>query len=140
MQHASLQMDLFGTKQYSYQIYVTTLHGDPKNIVRFYHKRGNAENYIKELKYDMNIGKLITDSFWANQTILQFSILCYNLMVWFKNIFIGKSELRTTIRTFRERFLLIPSQIVKRSRQFVLKLPKYYRFKEKFKCIEMQLA
>lgn len=134
------QLNLFGMKLYSYQIYVTNLNDEPKKLVRFYHKRGNAENYIKEQKYDMNLGKLITDSFWANQAILQFAILCYNLLVWFKNICIGKSELRTTIRTLRERYLMIPAQLVKRSRKFVLKLPRDYMYKEKFKSIEIQVA
>ena len=88
----------------------------------------------------MNMGKLITDSFWANQALFQFAILCYNLLVWFKTICIGKSELRTTIRTFRERYLMIPGQLVKRSRGFILKLSRNYIHKEKFKLIEMQLV
>ncbi len=139
-EYVDFQQDMFGAEKYSYQIYVTNLHGDSTQLVHFYHKRGDAENYIKELKYDVNLEKLITDSFWANQALLQFKILCYNLLVWFKNIFIGKSELRTTIRTFRERFLLIPAKLVKRSRRFILKLPRDYLYKEKFKAIELSLA
>ena len=139
-QYVDSQQDLFGTDKYSYQLYVTNLVGDAKQLVHFYHKRGDAENYIKELKYDVNLEKLITDSFWANQALLQFKILCYNLLVWFKNIFIGKSEHRTTIRTFRERFLLIPAKLVKRSRRFILKLPRDYLYKEKFKAIEVQVT
>ena len=106
------QLDMFGNEKYEYQILVTNINYDPKKLVYFYRKRGNAENYIKEQKYDLNIGKLNTDSFWANQAIFQFTILCYNMLVWFKNIFIGKSELKTTIRTFRERFLLILSDYI----------------------------
>lgn len=134
------QLDIFGIEDYEYQIFVTNINDDPKKLVHFYHKRGNAENYIKEQKYDLNIGKLNTDSFWANQAIFQFMILCYNMLVWFKNIFIGKSELKTTIRTFRERFLLIPARLIKRSRQFILKLPRDFIYKEKMKSIELQLA
>ena len=134
------QLNIFEEKEYEYQILVTNISSDPKKLIYFYRKRGNAENYIKEQKYDLNIGKLITDSFWANQAIFQFTILCYNMLVWFKNIFIGKSELKTTIRTFRERFLLIPAQLIKRSRQFILKLPRNFIYKEKMKSIELQLA
>lgn len=139
-EHVDPQLYLFGYTPYEYKIFVTNLDGDPKKLVLFYHKRGNAENYIKELKYDLNIGKLITDSFWANQAIFQFTILCYNMLVWFKKIFIGRSELRTTIRTFRERYLFIPARLVKHSRQLVLKLPRDFRYKEKFKKIELKLA
>jgi len=134
------QLDMFGNERYEYQILVTNINDDPKKLVYFYRKRGNAENYIKEQKYDLNIGKLTTDSFWANQAIFQFTILCYNMLVWFKNIFIGKSELKTTIRTFRERFLLIPAELIKRSRQFILKLPREFIYREKMKSIELQLA
>jgi len=134
------QLDIFENSKYEYQILVTNIIEDSEKLVHFYHKRGNAENYIKELKYDFNIGKLNTSSFWANQAILQFLILCYNMLVWFKNMFIGKSELKTTIRTFRERFLLIPGKLIKRSRQFILKLPIDFIYKEKLKSIEFQLA
>jgi len=133
------QLDIFGIEKYEYQILVTNINDDPKKLVHFYHKRGTTENYIKELKYDLNIGKLNTNCFWANQAIFQFMILCYNMLVWFKNIFIGKSELKTTVRTFRERFLLIPAKLIKQSRQFILKLPRDFIFKEKMKSIELQL-
>ena len=139
-EYVNPQLDIFGIEKYEYQILVTNINDDPKKLVHFYHKRGNTENYIKELKYDINIGKLNTDSFWANQAIFQFMILCYNMIVWFKNIFIGKSELKTTIRTFRERFLLISAKLIKRSRQFILKLPRDFIYKEKIKSIELQLA
>lgn len=134
------QLNLFGIEKYNYQIYVTNLIDDPSHVVYFYHKRGNAENYIKELKYDVQLDRLITDSFWANQALMQFKILCYNLLVWFKNICIGTSERRTTIRTFRERFLLIPGQLIQRARRFILKLPRDYLYQQKWKAVEMKLS
>jgi hypothetical protein len=137
---AHLQEDLFGYVPYEYRIFVTTLAGDPAHLIDFYHKRGTAENYIKELKYDLHIGKLITNSFWANQAIFQLTLLCYNMLVWFKNIFIGKAERQTTIQTFRERYLLIPGKLVNHARRFILKLPRDYRYKETYKAIELQLA
>ena len=44
-----------------------------------YEKRGNAENYIKEAKYDMAVGHLLLQSFWANEAIFQLMMLAYNL-------------------------------------------------------------
>jgi hypothetical protein len=38
----------------------------PEEVVEFYEKRGNCENYIKEAKYDMAVGHLLLQSFWAN--------------------------------------------------------------------------
>ena len=59
------------------------------------------------------------------------------------NIFENKEyeyKILVTIRTFRERFLLIPAELIKRSRQFILKLPRDFIYKEKMKSIELQLA
>ena len=61
------QLDMFGNEKYEYKILVTNINSAPKKLVIFYRKRGNAENYIKEQKYDLNIGKLITDSFRGKQ-------------------------------------------------------------------------
>ena len=40
-----------------------------EKVVIAYEKRGNAENYIKEAKYDMAVGHLLLQSFWANEAI-----------------------------------------------------------------------
>jgi len=56
-----------------------------------YEKRGNAENYIKEAKYDMAVGRLLLKSFWANETIFQLMMLSYNLFLLFKFDFLGIS-------------------------------------------------
>ena len=48
-------------------------------MVEFYEKRGNCENYIKEAKYDMAVGHLLLQSFWANEAIFQLMMLAYNL-------------------------------------------------------------
>ena len=48
-------------------------------MVIVYEKRGNAENYIKEAKYNMAIGHLLLQSFWANEEIFQLMMLAYNL-------------------------------------------------------------
>ncbi len=38
-----------------------------EKVVIAYEKRGNAENYIKEAKYDMAVGLLLLQSFWVNE-------------------------------------------------------------------------
>ncbi|MDF6669277.1 transposase, partial [Escherichia coli] len=51
--------------------------------VIYYEKRGNAENYIKEAKYDMAVGHLLLKSFWANEAVFQMMMLSYNLFLLF---------------------------------------------------------
>ena len=41
----------------------------PEKVVIAYEKRGNADNYIKEAKYDMVVGPLLLQSFCANELI-----------------------------------------------------------------------
>jgi hypothetical protein len=38
-------------------------------VVISYEKLGNAENYIKEAKYDMAMGCLLLKSFWSNEAV-----------------------------------------------------------------------
>jgi hypothetical protein len=49
-----------------------------EKVVISYEKRGNAENYIKEAKYDMAVGHLLLKSFWANEAVFQMMMLAYN--------------------------------------------------------------
>jgi len=49
-------------------MYVTNITWELADTVKFYEKRGNCENYIKETEYDMNIGSLKRT---ARQTILK---------------------------------------------------------------------
>jgi hypothetical protein len=56
-------------------------------------KRGNAENDIKEAKYDMAVGHPLLRSFWANEAIFQLMMLAYNLFLLFKMDFANGTEI-----------------------------------------------
>jgi len=60
--------------------------------VKFYEKRGKCENYIKETKYDMNIGSLKMKSFWANGAFFQIMMLLYEIFLLFKMDRTGAGE------------------------------------------------
>ena len=51
--------------EYEYFFFVTNTELRAEKVVISYEKRGNAENYIKEAKYDMAVGHLLLQSFWA---------------------------------------------------------------------------
>jgi hypothetical protein len=70
-------------------------------VVISYEKRGKAENYIKEAKYDMAVGHLLLKSFWAKEAVFQMMMLSYNLFLLFKFDFLCISEFRQQIKTFR---------------------------------------
>jgi hypothetical protein len=61
------QISLLEGEEYDYFFFVTNRTDlSSEEVVLFYEKRGNAENYIKEAKYDMAVGYLLLQSFWAN--------------------------------------------------------------------------
>jgi hypothetical protein len=73
------QLSFLEGEEYDYFFFVTNTELSSVEVVEFYEKRGNCENYIKEAKYDMAVGHLLLQSFWANEAIFQLMMLAYNL-------------------------------------------------------------
>ena len=99
-------------------------------MVISYEKRGNAENYIKEAKYDMAIGHLLLQSFWANETIFKVMMLAYNLFLLFKMDFANGTEYRQQIKTFRLKYIFLAGKIIITARRVVMKLSEKYPYRE----------
>ena len=59
--------------------FVTNLSLPSRAVVRFYNKRGTAEQWIKEGKQAMHWTRLSFNRFRANEVRLQLSLLAYNL-------------------------------------------------------------
>lgn len=57
------QMSLLNGDEYKYAFYITNTNLPGTDVATCYEKRGNCENYIKEAKYDMNVGSLLLKSF-----------------------------------------------------------------------------
>jgi hypothetical protein len=96
-----VQLSFLEGDEFEYFYFVTNTEMASEKVVIAYEKRGNAENYIKEAKYDMAVGHLLLKSFWANEAIFQMMMLSYNLFLLFKLDFLGISEFRQQIKTFR---------------------------------------
>jgi len=126
------QLSFLESSNYSHAMYVTNTMWELANIVKFYEKRGNCENYIKETKYDMNIGSLKMKSFWANEAFFQIMMLVYNIFLLFKMDKISVSEYRQWIVTFRLKYVFVAGKIIKTARQTIIKLMEGYPFKEVF--------
>ena len=95
-------------------------------IVASYKKRGNAEDYIKEAKYDMAVGHLLLKSFWANEAVFQMMRLSYNLFLLFKFDSLHISEYSQLIKTFRLKYVFPAGKIIRTARYVVIKLsPKF---------------
>lgn len=77
-------MSFLDGEEYSYSFFVTNTELSPEEVVDFYQKCGNSENYIKEAKYDVAVGQLLLISFSSNEAIFQLIMLPYNLFLLFK--------------------------------------------------------
>lgn len=86
------QLSLLEGPEYDYFFFVTNTDLETEVVVISYEKRGNAENYIKEAKYDMAVGHLLLKSFWANKAVFQMMMLSYNLFLLFKFDYLDASE------------------------------------------------
>lgn len=120
----------FLDEEYQYFYFVTNTDLSTEEIVITYEKRGNAENYIKEAKYDMAVGRLLLHSFWDNEAIFQLMMLTYNLFLLFKIDFVSEHEYRQQIKTFRLKYIFLAGKIIRNARRVILKISEKYPYRE----------
>jgi hypothetical protein len=124
------QLSLLEGDEFEYFYFVTNSELLSEKVAIAYEKRGNAENYIKEAKYDMAVGHLLLRSSWANEAIFQLMMLTYNLFLLFKMDFTNGTEYRQQIKTFRLKYIFLAGKIIRVARSVVLKLSTNYPYQE----------
>lgn len=130
------QLSLLEGSEYDYFFFVTNTDLGSEAVVLSYEKRGNAENYIKEAKYDISVGHLLLKSFWANEAVFQMMMLSYSLFLLFKFDYLDASEYRQQIKTFRLKYVFLAAKIIKTARSVIMKLSSKYPYQEVYKrCI-----
>ena len=129
------QLSLLEGSEYDYFFFVTNTDLESEAVVLSYEKRGNAENYIKEAKYDMSVGHLLLKSFWANEAVFQMMMLSYNLFLLFKFDYLDVSEYRQQIKTFRLKYVFLAAKIIKTARSVIMKLSSKYPYQEVYKNV-----
>jgi len=97
---------------------VTNRRGRAEDIFHWYEQRGQAENFIKELKNDLEADRLSCAQYRANAFRLQLHALAYNLFVLFRRHLLGGTELaRATVATIRLRLLKIGARVTQSARR-----------------------
>jgi len=92
---------------------VTNLRWKSSNVVKFYNKRGTAEQWIKEGKYALKWTRLSCHDFVDNQVRLQLFALAYNLGNFLRRLALPKSIKDWSLRTMREKLVKIGAKVVK---------------------------
>ena len=126
------QLTLFKDEEiydnYRYSCFITNLTLSAADVWRLYRQRAQAENRIKELKYDFGscpvarrVSSFNLRNFWGTEAALNFAMIAYNLMSLFRQ-FILNSKTQQRLSTLRYKTFAIGAYLVKDGRYIVLKL------------------
>jgi hypothetical protein len=118
-------------RQYRYSAYVTNITLPAVEIWRLYRARGDAENRIKELKYDFGFDSFNLNNFYATEAALTMAMLAYNLMSLFR-LFILNSKTQHTLSTLRYKVFAIGAYFEKEKGQYILRLALHQKRREWF--------
>ncbi len=119
-------------RQYRYTAYYTTLKLPAAEVWRTYRNRADAENRIKELKYDFGFDSFNLNEFFGTEAALTFAMMAYNLMALFRQ-FLMQSRTQHTLSTLRYKTFAIGAYFEKVGEQFILKLALNMKRREWFK-------
>jgi hypothetical protein len=91
---------------------VTNLPWRTDRVVRFYNKRGTAEQWIKEGKYAVKWTRLSCHDFQDNAVRLQLFALAYNLANFVRRLALPASVKHWSLTTLREKLIKIGATVV----------------------------
>ena len=126
---------LFPHTEYQYFCYVTNIEESPLYLHKFYGDRGESENWIEALKNQLFAGLMLTNKFWANESLLLCSVLGYNLSIWMRKLTDTQSW-REEPATFRSWFIQLAGKIVTSGRKTYLKIYKAFYYKQRWEQID----
>jgi hypothetical protein len=118
-------------RQYRYSAYVTNLNLSAIEVWRLYRGRGDAENRIKELKYDFGFDSFNLKGFFGTEAALTMAMIAYNLMALFRQ-FILNSKTQHTLSTLRYKTFAIGAYFEKTNDKYILKLALHQKRREWF--------
>ena len=101
---------------------VTNLRWKSSSEVKFYNKRGTAEQWIKEGKYALNWTRLSCHDFVDNQVRLQLFALAYNLGNFLRRLALPKPVKDWSLRTLRDKLTKIGAKAVSHSRYMIFQM------------------
>ena len=126
------QLTLFKDTQYVYHVLVTNLRTSAWRVYRFYALRARIEKHIRELLYDYPLAKIPTQDWLPNVAFFQLLLFAFDLAHYFKRLCLPRRYRYKTLKTIRMELLVLPGQLVRSKKQYRLKLPAYYHFKDTF--------
>lgn len=117
------QLSLGETASYRYDCLSTNdFTVEEEQAFEIYNKRAHIENAIKELKEDYQLGRIVTDTFSANDAITQVTMLAYMLVQLLKNEVLPPKMSRMRLSTLRIQVLNVPACLVHWARKEISRI------------------
>ena len=116
------QIYLWNDLDWTVQAFVTNDHAIPsEDVASTYNLRAGIEPMIGELKRDMGIGKIPTQSFDANHTMLLLKLFAFNLL---RQYLLARFEPIAWWQTgwARRAIIMQPGRLVRSARRFTLRI------------------
>jgi len=101
---------------------VMNLQWKPSNMVKFYNKRGTAEQWIKEGKYAFNWTRLSCHDFTDNQVWLQLFALAYNLGNFLRCLALPKKIRDWSLRMLQLKLIKIVAKSIRHLRYVIFQM------------------
>ena len=103
---------------------MTSMSLPSRSVVRFYNKRGTAEQWIKEGKQATHWTRLSCHRFRANEVRLQLSVLAYNLGNLWRRLGLPQRIKSWSLTSLQHRLMKTGGRLVKHARYYWLLLAK----------------
>ena len=101
---------------------VTNLSRMAKNVVRFYNKRGDCENHIKEGKYALSWTRLSCTRYACNQVRLALFVLAYNLGNFLRRLALPREVSHWSLSSVQLKLVKIGAKVISHSRRTVFQM------------------
>ncbi len=116
------QAELFDPDPYCYHVIATNREEPAKEVVALHNKRGQMENFIKELKEGFGMDWMPCGESYANAVFFRIGVIAYNLFQAMKLLSLPPWWRTSTIATVRWRLYQTAGRLVFHARQLLLKL------------------
>ena len=119
---------------------VTSLETPSRAVVRFYNKRGTAEQWIKEGKQAVKMTRLSCHRFRSNQVRLALSLLAYNLGNLWRRLTLPKRIENWSLTSLQQRLVKTGGRLVKHARYYWLLLAEGHLTQRRFGAMLGRIA
>jgi len=114
---------------------VTNLTLPSRAVVRFYNKRGTAEQWIKEGKQAVKMTRLSCHRFRSNEVRLWLSLIAYNLGNLWRRLVLPKRIDNWSLTSLQQRLVKTGGRLVKHARYYWLLLEESHLTRRLFGAI-----